>query len=168
MPGVDYARRRDASIVQERLADTFPVDGIIRGLAHQLVVPGRLFEVQAMWPDVGIAAQGNLKPRLLQQRNSIRWGHLDPVDLASAQGGQARRGFWHGEQHDLVDFGNAVFVPILLVRFVLSALAWHEAGHLEWASARGIGGKGTPVLADFVPLRRAAVEDVDELEEHKA
>ena len=85
-----------------------------------------------------------------------------------AQGSQARRGFWHGEQHDLVDFRHAVLVPIFRVRFVLSALAWHQAGHLERPGARGVGSKGTPVLADFVPLGRATVEDVDELEEHKA
>src|SRR5262249_17769193 len=103
----------------------------------------------------------------LQQWDRIGWGNLNPVDLASAQGRQTCRGFWHGEQHDLVDFRKAVFIPVLLVRFVLSALTRHEAGHLERASARRVGSKGTPVLADLVPLRWAAVEDVDELEEHK-
>src|SRR5215831_6322296 len=166
MPGVDHARGRDTGAVQERLTDAFAVDSVIRGLAYQLIVPGRLCEVQAMGPDVGIAAQGDLEPRLLQQWDRIGWGNLNPVDLASAQGCQTRRGFWHGEQHDLVDFGKAIFIPVLLVRFVLSALAWHQAGHLEWTRPRGVGSKGTPVLADFLPLRWAAVEDVDELEEH--
>ena len=40
MAGIDLADRRDTGAIQQRLAESLAVDGIVGGLSHQLIIPG--------------------------------------------------------------------------------------------------------------------------------
>ena len=60
MARVDIRDGRSTGIIQQRCTEPLAVDGEIRCLPHQLVIPGRPVEVEGIRPIVGIGAQDNL------------------------------------------------------------------------------------------------------------
>src|SRR6266511_3249551 len=97
MARIDDTDGRYASTVQEGLAKSFPIDGIVGGLPDQLVVPWGFAEVETVWPAMRVGAEDDLKAGLPQAGDPIRRGHFDPVHLPGAQRGQPRGGLRHGE-----------------------------------------------------------------------
>ena len=157
---VDHAGGRDAGVVQQALADADPVDGVVRRLADELVAPGLLVQPQGVRPVVRIAVERDREAGPLELGDRVRRRHLDPVHLTAAQRGEPRGRLRHGQEHELVDLGPALGVPVRLVGFQLEPLARHELGHLEGAGARGLLGELAPVL-DLLPLGRGHDEHVD-------
>src|SRR5215475_6734644 len=167
VPRVDDTGGGYAGVVQEVLADADPVDGVVRRLSDELVVPRLLVESQGVRPVVRIAVQGNGKAGALELGNGVGRWHLDPVDLTAAQRGEARGRLRHGQEHELVDLRPALDVPIGLVGLQLEPLAGHELGHAEGAGAGRLLGKLAPVL-ELLPLGRRHDQHVAELIGHEA
>src|SRR5262249_47056339 len=65
-----------------------------------------------------------------------RW-YLDPVHLARAQCGQTGVCLGHREQHDLVELGDAGFVPVARIFDEIDTDARLEVLHLEGPGADG-------------------------------
>ena len=120
-----------------------------------------------MRPVVRVGVRRDLEARALELRDGVRRWHLDPVDLAAAQSGEACRWLGQRQQHELVDLRPPLGVPVLLVRLQLQALARHEPRHAEGAGARGLLGELAPVL-EFLPLRRRHDDHVADLIGHEA
>ena len=82
-----------------------------------------------------VGARGDREPRLLQRRDRVGRRHLDPVDLARAEGGDAGVGLRDRQQADPVDLGRPFRVPIAVVAGEIDGFARHHPGDLERAGA---------------------------------
>jgi hypothetical protein len=168
MAGVDRTCCRHTRLIQERLAKSLAVDGIIRGLADELVVPGFGVEVQRVGPVMWVGTHDDLEAIALKSGNGIGRGHLDEVHLPRAQCGQSRRGFGHGEENQLVDVGHASLIPVFGEGLQFNALSREQAGKLEGAGPCRVHRDLAPIPAHFLPLGRTAIQDRADLEEDRA
>src|SRR5687767_6971810 len=150
---VRNARRRDARVVQEVLADADPIDGVVGGLAHELVVPRLLVEPQRVRPVVRIRVQRDLEARRLELGDRVGRRHLDPVHLPAPQRREPRRELRHREEDQLVGLRPALGVPVALVRLELETLARNQLRHPKRPRPRRLLGELPPVL-ELLPLRR--------------
>ena len=150
------ADRGEGRPVQE-LDEAVAVHAVVGGLAHPDVAPRRvgLVHVQHPRPDVRVDAGHHLEARLLEARHRVGRRHLDPVDLARAQRGQARGRLGHRGQQHLVDLRDLVLVPVGGVLRQLDAHARLHLGDLEGAGARGRLGELRPRRAGLLELGRA-------------
>ena len=99
----------------------------------------------------------------LELRHRIRRRRLDQVDLAREQRVGAGQRLRHRDQDHLVDLGQPLLVPIVVVLAELGELARHEFCQLERTGAGRLFGKLVPVLAELLILRGARDQEPEHL-----
>ena len=102
---------------------------------------------------VHVACDG--KARTLEAVECVRWWCFHPVHLVGAQRSHTGRRIGHGQQHQFVQLGHPVLVPVALVAGQHGAFARHVGFHLERAGARWFLDEVVPALAHRQPLRGA-------------
>ncbi|MGY4412804.1 hypothetical protein ACVWW4_004540 [Bradyrhizobium sp. LB7.1] len=132
------------------------IDREIERLAQADVGPGRARQhAQMIIPDMRRDVVDELHAGRLELRHGIRRRRFDQVHLAGEQRVGAGQRLRHRHQHELVDLGNALLVPIIRILRELGELARHQFRQFEWAGPGGLARELVPILAELVVLRGA-------------
>ena len=164
---IGRAGRHGGVVLDRRAAEQFDelaaVQCVVGGAADADIGHRPAYEVQDVRPVVRIDVGDDLHAGALQSRYGIRRRRLDEIHLAGEQRRGARCRLRHRQQHQSVILGDALGVPVLLVRHQLEAFVRHEAVGAERPGARWVLGVGVPVVVQRLGAAAAYHQQVAHL-----